>query len=226
MVATKYKVRALLETAPARVNGGYPMTEPQYTPARLCAAPGCLRPTREARSYCVMHGSRLQRTGSLDLPPKPTDDERFDAKIQHGDGCWLWMAAIADWRHGNFSLWRDKKKVTVLAHRYAYERAYGRIPDGFVVRHRCDNPPCVRPDHLILGTLADNTHDAQERGRLAAGERHPGSRLTVADVREIRRLRADEDWHYPRIAAQYGITKSNARRICARLTWQSVPGEG
>jgi hypothetical protein len=201
-----------------------PMADPQYTPVRLCAAPDCDRKA-DRGAFCNMHALRLRRHGSLHLPKKPSDGERFDAKVLLGDRCWLYQPAISRGRYDNFSVWREGKAVTVLAHVYAYERAHGPLGEGLVVRHTCDNPACVRPDHLVAGTYADNSHDAMERDRLATGERHPLARLTEAQVREIRRLRAVGGWSFSRLGARFGISKRTVQNICARRTWRHVVEE-
>lgn len=100
--------------------------------------------------------------------------ERFWSKVSTGEPthCWEWDAGRDQDGYGMF--WLDGR--THHASRIAYELTWGPIPDGRLVRHTCDNPPCVNPAHLILGTNLDNMRDAKERGRLATGDRN-GSRL-------------------------------------------------
>ncbi len=88
--------------------------------------------------------------------------ERFESKIRVTPGCWHWTAAALPRGYGRFGL--PNRKVA-LAHRMSYELYVGSIPDGMVVRHRCDTPSCVNPDHLELGTQADNVADMMLRGR-------------------------------------------------------------
>lgn len=85
----------------------------------------------------------------------------FDSHIQKngGDSCWIWMGSLGTNGYGQFGGKR--------AHRIAYETANGPLPAGLYVCHRCDNPRCVRPEHLFLGTQRDNIHDAMRKGRMA-----------------------------------------------------------
>jgi hypothetical protein len=109
---------------------------------------------------------------------------RFWVKVQKGDGCWMWTGSMGAQgygvikRAGRFS----------GAHRISYELNVGEIPEGLIVRHRCDNPSCVRPDHLELGTRADNARDKMLRSRQARGSQHGWSKLNDEQVAEVRQL--------------------------------------
>jgi hypothetical protein len=99
-------------------------------------------------------------------------EERFWAKVQKTDTCWLWTAATTTPMkrsphilYGLIGL-GSRKAGTIRAHKLSYIWAKGPIPEGQVVRHTCDNTLCVRPSHLILGTQADNVRDMAERGRV------------------------------------------------------------
>lgn len=88
--------------------------------------------------------------------------ERFETKVARGDGCWLWQGARLPKGYGKFSVARGRWE---LAHRVAWRLANGSIPHGMQVLHRCDNPRCVRVEHLFLGTAAANTADMMAKGR-------------------------------------------------------------
>src|SRR4051812_12464692 len=102
-------------------------------------------------------------------------------EVHGADECWPWHGATAG-GYGQISI--DGTKIP--AHRVAYEVANGAIPEGLVVCHRCDNKVCCNPSHLFLGTIGDNTRDAQAKGLLAHGERSPRSKLTRKQVETIR----------------------------------------
>jgi hypothetical protein len=120
---------------------------------------------------------RDAETGRM-LPQK--FDERFWAKVAvvPGDGCWEWTASRVGRNRpggGYGQFWCSEKQTQLKAHRVAWEQANGPIPAGMLVCHRCDNPGCVRPDHLFLGTPKDNTVDMVQKGRdwKHAGARNP-----------------------------------------------------
>lgn len=90
---------------------------------------------------------------------------RFWARVQRaeGDACWLWLGVKDRKGYGRITLGTKNLK----AHRVSFELANGRLDDGMLICHRCDNPSCVRPDHLFAGTASDNMRDAVRKGRLA-----------------------------------------------------------
>lgn len=105
-----------------------------------------------------------------------------------------------------------------LAHRAAWEAAHGPVPEGLCVLHHCDNPPCVNPEHLYVGTRADNARDSLLRGRKLCGERSPAAKLSASDVSEIRR-RAESGERVVLLAREFGIHWRHVYRIVARERW-------
>lgn len=96
--------------------------------------------------------------------------DRFWSRVRRGDACWEWQGA-ARYRGGYGKIYGASAGRPQAAHRYSWELHNGPIPDGMVVGHHCDNPACVRPDHLFVGTQADNMRDASAKGRMWKGPR-------------------------------------------------------
>lgn len=96
-----------------------------------------------------------------------TDEERFWRKVIRGSGdeCWGWSGGTTNDGYGYLTLGREHSHRKMVAHRFSYELANGPIPDGLLVLHSCDNPPCCNPDHLRLGTQSDNMFEMASKGR-------------------------------------------------------------
>ncbi len=154
--------------------------------------------------------------------------ERYADRVQRGepDACWPWTGAVASRGYGHTH--RDGQHV--YAHRAAYESAHGvGSADGLVVRHRCDNPPCCNPGHLLVGTHRDNALDCIERGRRNAcyGERINTAVLTAAQVVEARRLRAETAATGVDLARRFGVSTSNMYALLLGQTWKHLlPANG
>ncbi len=157
-----------------------------------------------------------------------TTEERFWSKVDTTstpDGCWEWAAARLPRGYGEFFFSGHLRR----AHRVAWIMANGPIPDGLWVLHRCDNPPCVRLDHLFLGTAQDNTTDMWTKGRGVAhhdphpinGERHHMTTLTEEQVRSIR-LRRGNGERGRALAKEYGVAEATVSMIVNRKTWVHV----
>lgn len=120
-----------------------------------CSTEFAVRPSRASRSkYCSMACYNLNKSSAI--------EERFWRYVDKAgpDECWVWTGAKAG-EYGRVSV----KGVGFGAHRISYEMAKGPIPPGFIILHSCDNPPCVNPSHLRVGTHTDNVHDMLEKGR-------------------------------------------------------------
>lgn len=155
------------------------------------------------------------------VPVNCSQRASFEARFWHSlrktRGCWLWLGAPTTWGYGKIR--RDGQYVA--AHRASWELHNGPIPDGLFVLHRCDVRLCVRPDHLFLGTQADNVHDAMSKGRRAVGMRHPMAKLDHAAVRRIyRRREAGERLRV--IAHDFGVSTALVSQIARGRIWQHV----
>ena len=115
-------------------------------------------------------------------------EKRFWSRVRKSDGCWEWTGKPRRDRYGTIAVGPRGGKKDFLAHRFSWQLHYGEIPEGMEVCHTCDNPPCVRPDHLFLGTHKVNMSDMGKKGRRSWGEKHELHKLTTAQVRDIREL--------------------------------------
>jgi hypothetical protein len=145
-------------------------------------------------------------------------EERFWKKVEKTDTCWLWTGAKIALGYGKIGVGRQSPR---LAHRVSYELAYGEFPKELAVCHKCDNPSCVRPDHLFLGTTADNQRDMKEKGRSTIGSRNPRAKLNEEQVVDIfqRSSSASSDRE---LAKEYGVSAATIQMIRSRRTWTHV----
>jgi hypothetical protein len=156
--------------------------------------------------------------------------DRFWSKVDKSGDCWVWKDSTKGFGYGIFAVTHGKQ---VGAHRFSWEIHNGPIPEGLEVCHKCDNPPCVNPDHLFLGTHTENLLDMHAKGRGARGDRH-GARtkpesikrgeqrstlLTWTDVDEIRRRYAAGGVYLHELGAEFGISKENVYNIVHFRTW-------
>jgi hypothetical protein len=143
--------------------------------------------------------------------------ERFWEKVQKGEGCWPWTAEVNKAGYGEFHY----DGAPIVASRMAWILTHGEIPAGLCVLHRCDNPPCVNPDHLFLGTRLDNATDCVIKGRRPRGEQHCCAKLTEAQVKEAR-ARYDAGESCADLAAHFGLTVTGMRDVVRRKNWRHV----
>lgn len=174
-------------------------------------------------------------------------EERFWGRVQKTDGCWLWTGNKMRRGYGityNAGIYEGGKREP--AHRISYRLAYGDFPKNLLVCHHCDNPPCVKPDHLFLGTHKDNFLDAKNKNRVPTGVRHwtsvkpelikrgfksperalsgstnPNSRLTEKDVSRIRFLRSKGS-KYADLAKAFNVKQDTIEGICLRRSWKHI----
>ncbi len=155
--------------------------------------------------------------------PKSTE-ERFWSYVQKTEDCWLWTANKTKFGYGKLKI----NKRTLVMHRYSYELHIGKIPEGLLVLHKCDVPACVNPDHLFVGTSADNVADRIRKGRSnnpgrnMHGELNPCSVLTNEKVIEIRRIASNRQCTLRAIGEQFGVSVPCISHIITRRTWKHI----
>lgn len=155
------------------------------------------------------------------------DLKRFTDKIMINaqSGCWEWTAAVGGAGYGKMQ-WHGRLEI---APRIAYQIVHGAIPSGLHICHRCDNPLCVRPDHLFAGTRSDNMRDCRSKGRMKGiitsesvrGEHNTKAKMTDAQVVALRADRS-AGLSLSALARKYGISKSMVKFIVDGKNWRHV----
>jgi hypothetical protein len=190
----------------------------------LCKFEGCKNEGRG--EYCPAHYQQ-KRKGKVLKPLQVqyhglTEEERFlkRVNIDQETNCWLWTGSVikANW-HGQ---WRNAKGAIEPTHRAAWRLFKSPIPEGVCICHRCDNPVCVNPAHLFMGSKSDNARDMWEKGRArpksSLGENHGMSKLTKEIVKEIRSSKETG----AALAKRFGITATTVCDIRKRRTWSHI----
>lgn len=151
------------------------------------------------------------------LIAKPLE-ERFWKHVQKTDGCWEWTGYKDSQGRGRVSLYSGHD---MLATRAAWEMEHGPIPTDRVLLP-CQNPSCIRPDHMQLGTRSDANKRAYSTGRRSRGEKHGQSKLVEQQVREIRQRYAKDRVSQLTLAQEYGVSQNTIRDVVVRKTWSHV----
>lgn len=196
---------------------------------RVCDVGDCSLP-HLAKGFCRRHYERQKKTGDpegLKVASRfMTGEQRL---IHHGwtvtdSGCWEWNGSRTHPDNPRRSYGRlTVSRKAIPAHRVAYETWVGEIPEGHVVRHKCDNPPCINPEHLETGTHQQNAVDREKRSnpRRLTGEKNPGSKLTLSEVEDIRWICGMGAALGP-VAEAFGVGKTAIFHIYKRNTWRNT----
>jgi hypothetical protein len=132
--------------------------------------------------------------------------------------CWIWTRARSQAGYGILTI----NYEVLYAHRLSWEFVNGDIPDGMVIMHNCDNPACVNPEHLQLGTQKDNLQDMWKKNRGSCGENHICAKITNEDVYKIRRLSENENLTRKEIGNMFGLSRQAVTDIIYRRTWKHI----
>jgi hypothetical protein len=156
---------------------------------------------------------------------KASVESRFWAKVDKSGDCWLWTASLLKDGYGKFNVGSkiDSTNRALLAHRVSWQLAHGEIPPGLCVCHHCDNPPCVNPEHLFLGTHEENMRDMAAKGRraMAVGDENGNSKLTWAKVMEMRELAALGESKRA-LGRRFGVSDVAAGAAITGRTWREA----
>lgn len=148
------------------------------------------------------------------------------ALTANDDKCWEWQRSTDKDGYGQFYLMDDTGWHRQLSHRGSWEMINGEIPKGLCVLHKCDNPKCVNPKHLFLGTKLDNTLDMIAKGRgyipSPKGERNSHCVLTELQVIEIRKRFAQGDVSYKTLAEEMNVNPNTIGNVIRRSTWKHI----
>lgn len=152
--------------------------------------------------------------------------DAFWQKVSRGSDCWEWQGGRNPEGYGRF--WDGQRAE--YAHRFSWALTHGDIPDGMLILHRCDNPPCVNPDHLFIGDQTVNLLDMSAKGRHLAhtkpqrmprGESHGMHKLTEEAVKDIRAARRTRTIVLD-LAQKYGVSVGAIRGVRGRVSWRHV----
>ncbi len=192
--------------------------------ARYCSRRCLYAAMRPAIRLCAHCGAPCPRINKRYCSNRCANDARIAAhvarfwlRVEKTNDCWLWRGDIRNGGYGRF----HSRGVGHQAHRFAYALTYGPIPDGRLVLHRCDNPPCCRPDHLFCGTTLDNVHDKLLKRRDRCGVDHYRHKLSDDDVRAIRALstttRSRRD-----VGRQFHVSHRAVTNIWLGVSWKHI----
>lgn len=193
-----------------------------------CSIEDCPR-AAHCRGWCKRHYEIWRRHGDVNRATRAFHGrgrngesiaERLQRKsVRVESGCREWTGWRDDGGYGRISVGRTMRP----AHVVAWEVANGRkVPAGKVVRHFCDNPPCIEPSHLLIGSQAQNVADMFDRGRCdRSGEKNNSAKLTAAAVQAIRAKHAVGQ-PVSSLSREYGISESQVKNIITRKQWKEV----
>lgn len=168
-----------------------------------------------AKGYCPKHYKRRRKHGDATVVTRAPRGSGLEDALSFAGwavseaGCWDFRGRLDPDGYGVIT----KERAPYRAHRAAYESWVGPIPSGHLIRHTCDNRRCINPEHLLTGSPRDNTRDAQERKRLANGERHGMHKLTDTEVRAMRDEYARGGVSQRSLAAKYGCSQAQVNNV-------------
>ena len=175
------------------------------------------------------HGSNSgERIDASDISPKQIAFMASKIRINTKTGCWEWTGCrVSKTRESYgrlvFGHMPNGHVKMVLAHKLMYAITAGVVPEGYCVLHKCDNPSCVCPKHLMLGTHQENMDDRDRKGRQKSpkGSKSPNAKLTEDQVREIRRIKRQSNPTNKTLGIMFGVCKSTIHRVLTFTSYKN-----
>ena len=184
---------------------------------KTCSYKGCDK-KHYAKGFCRNHYTNLRTRDTPDYAYIPSAMERLMSKVTISEnGCWEYGGVTTKWGYG--AICSDGK--TFSAHRFMFENKFSAIPEGLWVLHKCDNPGCVNPEHLFLGTTQQNTKDRNAKNRQARGVSHGRAKMSEEDVLSMRSQHKN-GVPVKELAVKYSISLGNAYAIISRAKWKHI----
>jgi hypothetical protein len=196
---------------------------------RRCCSWECMSKSRERKVKQICKGcgkeffvipSFVGHIAYCSKSCKSDPERRYWKNVRKGENendCWIWIGPTDSRGYGSLKIGESIKST----HRIAYEWEYGPIPSGMLVCHHCDNPPCVNPKHLFLGTHQDNVDDMKSKSRDAKGGDFSFTKLKDDDIRAIRRMYKN-GCSQQEIADHFMVTQGNISAILTGKTWKHI----
>jgi len=162
-----------------------------------------------------------ERTEGSKIYNKIPVSERFWGKVEKTDYCWEWTGSTTD----GYGMIKGENGKNILTHRWSYIEKYKDIPDGLIIRHKCDNRLCVNPDHLETGTHQDNSNDKLSRDRQSCGY---GERNSHAVITEVQALEIISKWKSGKykfkrqLGNEYNLSDSAISALLTGRSWKHL----
>lgn len=175
----------------------------------------------DKQGFDVFDTYRAIRYGFLRLNKRSKPDLRFFASfLKHQNGCWIWRKPFNKQGYGKIKIGQKYH----FAHRYSWFLHYGPIPTGFFVLHKCDNPSCVNPAHLFLGTHVENMKDMRLKERQCRGVEKPKAKLTPESVRKIRKLFVPSSRRFgaSALGRMFGVSNTVVKMVIKGRIWKHI----